>query len=163
MQCPYCGSEELKVLDSRSGTDGQSIRRRRECGKCSKRWKTLERVDIEMPLVKKRNNTFEPFDREKLRGAMAVSCGKRPVGSGQLDKALAQIEWEVLQSGQEFVKTKELGQKVMSALRGIDEIAYIRYASVYKRFRDVEEMLLGMKELLVEDEDKKPARPVDAS
>ena len=158
MQCPYCGSEELKVLDSRSGTDNQSIRRRRECGKCDKRFKTLERVDIEMPLVQKRNNTFEPFNREKLRSAISVSCGKRPVASGQIDKAVAQIEWDILQNNQEFVKTIDLGNKVMEALREIDEIAYIRYASVYKRFRDVEEMLSGMKDLLVEDDTKKSSR-----
>lgn len=154
MQCPFCGSEETRVLDSRSGADHQSIRRRRECSSCTKRWKTIERVDIEMPLVKKRNNTFEPFKRDKLRSAMAVSCGKRPVAVSQIDKALAEIEWEVLQSGAEYVKTKDLGDKVMKALRAIDEIAYIRYASVYKRFKDVEEMLTGMKDLLVEEEGK---------
>jgi transcriptional repressor NrdR len=135
-------------LDSRPAGDGQSIRRRRECVKCAKRWKTLERVDIEMPLVKKRNNTFEPFDREKLKSAMMVSCGKRPVSLSQIDKVVAQIEWDILQNGQEYVSTRDLGEAVMKALRGIDEIAYIRYASVYKRFRDVEEMLEGMKDLL---------------
>jgi transcriptional repressor NrdR len=101
-----------------------------------------------MPLVKKRNNTFEPFDREKLKRAMTVSCGKRPVSLSQIDKVVAQIEWDILQNGQEYVSTRDLGEAVMKALRGIDEIAYIRYASVYKRFRDVEEMLEGMKDLL---------------
>lgn len=148
MNCPFCNSEDSRVLDSRPAGDGQSIRRRRECVKCSKRWKTLERVDIEMPLVKKRNNTFEPFDREKLKRAMTVSCGKRPVSLSQIDKVVAQIEWDILQNGQEYVSTRDLGEAVMKALRGIDEIAYIRYASVYKRFRDVEEMLEGMKDLL---------------
>lgn len=151
MQCPFCSSEDTRVLDSRSGSDNQSIRRRRECTSCNKRWKTIERVDIEMPLVKKRNNTFEPFEREKLRAAMAVSCGKRPVATSQIDQAVAAIEWEVLQSGQEFVKSRDLGSKVMKALRAIDEIAYIRYASVYKRFKDVEEMISGMQELLDEE------------
>jgi transcriptional repressor NrdR len=155
MHCPFCKHEESRVLDSRSGPDGQSIRRRRECVACNKRWKTLERVDIEMPLVKKRNNTFEPFDREKLRSAIQVSCGKRPVNIGQIDKVVAQIEWDLIQSGQEYVKTKDLGASVMEALRGIDEIAYIRYASVYKRFRDVEEMLAGMKDLLEVQENQR--------
>lgn len=158
MNCPFCASEDSRVLDSRPASDGQSIRRRRECGQCSKRWKTLERVDIEMPLVKKRNNTFEPFVRDKLKHAMTVSCGKRPVSLGQIDKVVAEIEWGILQSGQEFVSTRELGEAVMKALRGIDEIAYIRYASVYKRFRDVEEMLEGMRDLLdVQSEERAAA------
>jgi transcriptional repressor NrdR len=148
MNCPFCNHAESRVLDSRPGPDGQSIKRRRECVECMKRWKTFERVDIEMPLVKKRNNTFEPFDRDKLRSAMQVSCGKRPVASSQIDKVVAEIEWAIIQNGQEYVTTRELGESVMKALRGIDEIAYIRYASVYKRFRDVEEMLEGMRDLL---------------
>ena len=152
MNCPFCNHQESRVLDSRPGPDG-SIKRRRECVECMKRWKTFERVDIEMPLVKKRNNTFEPFDRDKLRGAMQVSCGKRPVALGQIDKVVAEIEWNIIQNSQEFVTTRELGESVMRALRDIDEIAYIRYASVYKRFRDVEEMLEGMRDLLTVEGD----------
>jgi transcriptional repressor NrdR len=148
VNCPYCNHHDSRVLDSRPGPDGHGIKRRRECGECLKRWKTMERVDIEMPLVKKRNNTFEPFNRDKLRLAMQVSCGKRPVASSQIDKVVAEIEWKIIQNNQEHVTTRELGEAVMRALRGIDEIAYIRYASVYKRFRDVEEMIEGMRDLL---------------
>jgi transcriptional repressor NrdR len=151
MNCPFCNHADSRVLDSRPDADGLGIKRRRECGACNKRWKTMERVDLEMPLVKKRNNTFEPFDREKLRRAMQVSCGKRPVALSQIDKVAAEIEWNIIQNNQEHVTTRELGQAVMKALRGVDEIAYIRYASVYKRFRDVEEMIEGMRDLLVSD------------
>jgi len=152
MNCPFCAHDNSRVLDSRPGGDGRSIRRRRECEGCSKRWKTLERIDAEMPLVVKRNKTYQPFDREKLRGSMTVSCGKRPVSLSAIDDVIANIEWCILQGGQEAVSTQELGEMVMSALKGIDEIAYIRYASVYKRFRDVEELLTGMRDLMGENQ-----------
>jgi transcriptional repressor NrdR len=157
MNCPFCNHDNSRVLDSRPGGDGRSIRRRRECEACNKRWKTLERTDLEMPIVVKRNKTFEPFAREKLRGSMQVACGKRPVAVGQIEKVIADIEWSILQSGRDSITTHELGEEIMTALKSIDEIAYIRYASVYKRFRDVEEMLTGMRDLLSEQ------RPVDAS
>lgn len=157
MNCPFCNHHDSRVLDSRPGPDGHGIKRRRECSECLKRWKTMERVDLEMPLVRKRNNTFEPFDREKLRRAMQVSCGKRPVTSSQIDKAAAEIEWNIIQNNQEHVTTREVGEAVMRALRGIDEIAYIRYASVYRRFRDVEEMIEGMRDLLTPEPAREPA------
>jgi transcriptional repressor NrdR len=154
MNCPFCSHDNSRVLDSRPGGDGRSIRRRRECEACNKRWKTLERTDLEMPLVVKRNKTFEPFDREKIRASMQVACGKRPVAVSQIDKVIADIEWNILQVGAESITTHQLGEEVMAALKSIDEIAYIRYASVYKRFRDVEDMLSGMRDLL---EEHKPA------
>jgi transcriptional repressor NrdR len=154
MRCPYCAHEDVRVLDSRPGSDGQSIRRRRECVQCGKRWKTIERIDAELPLVMKRNHTYEPFDREKLRSSIAVSCGKRPVTLSQIDELIATIEWKILQVGSDSVSSKEIGEMVMEALKGIDEIAYIRFASVYKRFKDAGEMLSGMKDLF--QESKKP-------
>ncbi len=148
MRCPFCDHEDVRVLDSRPGSDGQSIRRRRECSQCSKRWKTIERIDAELPLVMKRNQTYEPFDRDKLRSSIAVSCGKRPVTLNQIDELIASIEWKILQSGAESLTSKEIGESVMDSLKNIDEIAYIRFASVYKRFKDAGEMLSGMKDLL---------------
>jgi transcriptional repressor NrdR len=154
MRCPFCDHEDVRVLDSRPGSDGQSIRRRRECVQCNKRWKTIERIDAELPLVMKRNQTYEPFDRIKLRTAIAVACGKRPVTLSQIDELIASIEWKILQSGTEALSSKEIGELVMDSLKNIDEIAYIRFASVYKRFKDAGEMLSGMKDLLTEA--KKP-------
>ncbi len=108
----------------------------------------------------KRNHTYEPFDREKLRSAIAVSCGKRPVTLSQIDELIASIEWKILQAGSESLSSREIGEMVMDALRSIDEIAYIRFASVYKRFKDAGEMLSGMKDLL--DDSKKPDPHVSA-
>jgi transcriptional repressor NrdR len=108
----------------------------------------MERIEDEMPLVEKRNKTYEPFSRDKLRHSIRVACGKRPVTSAQIEKAVADIEWEILERGSEIITTTELGQNVMMALRPLDEIAYVRYASVYRRFRDVAELMAEMKELV---------------
>jgi len=148
MICPFCRHNDTKVLDSRPDSDGRSIRRRRECIRCEKRWRTIERIEDEMPLVEKRNKTYEPFSRDKLKHSIQVSCGKRPVTSAQIEKAVADIEWEILEKGPEIVTTTELGERVMAALRPMDEIAYVRYASVYRRFRDVADLIAEMKDLV---------------
>jgi transcriptional repressor NrdR len=148
VNCPYCQHPDTKVNDSRPDAGGRSIRRRRECLKCSRRWRTIERIEDEMPLVIKRNQTYQPFDRAKLIGSMSVSCGKRPVSRAQLEKAVADVEWTILESGEESVSTTQLGQLVMDRLRALDEIAYVRYASVYRRFGDVAELMAEMQGLL---------------
>jgi transcriptional repressor NrdR len=148
MNCPFCHHAETKVLDSRPDVGGQSIRRRRECLSCLKRWRTLERIEDEMPLVLKKNGTHEPFVREKLLGSMRVACGKRPVSIAHLEQIVADIEWSILEIGKEKITTTELGEKVMAALRSLDEIAYIRYASVYRRFKDAGELIAEMKSLM---------------
>jgi transcriptional repressor NrdR len=151
MKCPFCQSDESKVLDSRPDPEGKSIRRRRECGRCGRRWRTLERVEDEMPLVIKKNGTYEPFNRDKLLGSMQVSCGKRPVTLAQLEKIVADIEWDLLSSSVGAVESTKLGEKIMAALKSIDEIAYIRFASVYRRFKDAEELISEMRGLIEED------------
>ena len=151
MKCPFCRSEEGKVLDSRPDPEGKSIRRRRECTSCGRKWRTLERVEDEMPLVIKKNATYEPFDREKLLGSMKVSCGKRPVTLAQLEKIIADIEWDLLSSCVGAVESTVLGEKIMLALKQVDEIAYIRYASVYRRFKDAEELISEMRGLIDEE------------
>src|SRR6187402_525028 len=98
MKCPFCQNDDSKVLDSRPDPEGKSIRRRRECVRCGRRWRTLERVEDEMPLVIKKNGTYEPFNREKLLGSMKVSCGKRPVTLSQLEQVVSDIEWDLLSS-----------------------------------------------------------------
>ena len=148
MKCPFCKNDDSKVLDSRPDPEGKNIRRRRECARCGRRWRTLERVEDEMPLVIKKNGTYEPFDREKLLGSMKVSCGKRPVTLSQLEKVIADIEWDMLSSGQGAIESTTLGEKVMTGLKQIDEIAYIRFASVYRRFKDAEELITEMRVLI---------------
>jgi transcriptional repressor NrdR len=152
MICPFCHGNDIKVLDSRPDSEGKSIRRRRECLSCVRRWRTVERVEDEMPMVIKKNGTFEPFDRDKLYRAICVSCGKRPVSKAQLEQLVADIEWALLEQGAETVSSIVLGEKVMSGLKKLDEIAYIRFASVYRRFKDAGELMAEMKDLLVENQ-----------
>jgi transcriptional repressor NrdR len=151
MNCPFCGALEIKVLDSRPDTEGRSIRRRRECIQCAKRWRTVERVEDEMPLVIKKNNTYQPFRREKLKTSLEISCGKRPVSASQIAKAVSDIEWEILEQGCETIESQEVGRMVMNHLKTIDEIAYIRYSSVYRRFKDVTELMAEVRDLIGED------------
>ncbi len=148
MNCPFCQHVDTKVNDSRPDSGGRSIRRRRECLACGRRWRTLERIEDEMPLVIKRNQTYQPFNRAKLLTSMTVSCGKRPVSISQIETAAAEIEWGILESGCESVSTTKLGEMVMHHLRMLDEIAYVRYASVYRRFSDVGELIAEMKDLV---------------
>lgn len=148
MYCPFCQNGETKVLDSRPDQNGQAIRRRRECLSCNRRWRTLERIEDEMPTVLKRNGTHEPFVREKLLHSMKTACSKRPVSLGQLEHALADIEWSILEKGGSSIPSVEIGQMVMDQLRTLDEIAYVRYASVYRRFKDVGELMQEMQNLV---------------
>jgi len=148
MNCPFCNHADTKVLDSRPDADGKSIRRRRECFECSKRWRTIERVEDEMPLVVKKDSSFQAFDRAKLLHSMKVSTGKRPVSPSDLERAVAEIEWSILESGRNSVSSHELGESVMTVLKRLDEIAYVRFASVYRRFKDVGELMAEMKDLL---------------
>jgi transcriptional repressor NrdR len=151
MNCPFCQAVDNKVLDSRPDSEGRGIRRRRECLKCERRWRTVERVDDVTPLVIKKNLAYEPFDRNKLLRSMKISCGKRPVPVALLENAVADIEWTLLETGADTVTSTALGEQVMEALKKIDDIAYVRYASVYRRFRDVSELVQEMKDLITEN------------
>lgn len=147
MLCPFCQNSDSKVLDSRPDAESRGIRRRRECLGCSKRFRTIERTEDQMPLVLKRNGTHEPFNREKLLISMRVACGKRPVTTAQIDQCEADLEWQLLGLGVDTVSTIEIGARVMESLKSLDDIAYVRYASVYRRFRDVEELLQEMRSI----------------
>jgi len=159
MNCPFCGALDIKVLDSRPDTEGRSIRRRRECIQCAKRWRTVERVEDEMPLVIKKNNTYQPFDRDKLKMSLEISCGKRPVSASQISKAVSDIEWEILEIGCETIESQEVGRMVMNHLKRLDEIAYIRYSSVYRRFKDVTELMAEVRDLI--GDESRPRRQPD--
>jgi transcriptional repressor NrdR len=137
VKCPYCGFADSRVLDSRPAEDGNSIRRRRECGDCGRRFTTYERVD-EIPLmVVKKDGRREPFDRKKLLAGLAKACQKRPVAMERLNHMAGAIERDFRNTVETEVSSRDIGEKVMGFLRDLDEVAYVRFASVYREFRDL--------------------------
>ena len=141
MRCPKCHKDEDKVIDSRIARDGSAIRRRRECLPCGHRFTTYETVEPADLVVIKRNGSREPLDREKLLRGLAKACEKRPVGMEELENATDAIIAELETEGSREIPTKLLGIKVMDKLHGIDPVAYVRYASVYRQFQDVGEFI----------------------
>jgi transcriptional repressor NrdR len=139
MRCPYCGTVDQKVLDSRPGIDGESIRRRRECVGCSRRFTTLERFERPRLFAVKRDGSREEFDRGKIFESMRVACGKRPVSVETLRQAVAQIEKDLFQEFEDEVPTREIGSRVMRELALIDTVGYVRFASVYREFETVDD------------------------
>jgi transcriptional repressor NrdR len=138
MHCPFCGHEETKVNDSRLTGEGQQIRRRRECLKCGERFTTFETAELVMPRVVKSDASREPFDESKLRGSLLKALEKRPVSSEALDVAVAHICHKLRTLGEREVPSRQLGELAMEELRHLDEVAYVRFASVYRSFQDVE-------------------------
>lgn len=154
MKCPFCGNSDTKVIDTRSMDDQSAIRRRRFCEKCSQRFTTYERIDSLPLYVIKSNNTRELFDRDKLVKGIMMSCNKRPVSAETIEQIVTEIENTVLNSMRREIPSHELGEMVMERLKDIDEVAYVRFASVYKQFKDIDSFMneLGM---LLKDKDKK--------
>ena len=144
MKCPVCGSTDSKVIDSRHVEEGNSIRRRRECLSCQKRYTTFEFVETVQIFVTKKNNSKELFDRNKLLTGVLKACEKRPVNAEEI---VAEIESELQNSLHTDVTTKELGELVMSKLKARDEVAYVRFASVYREFKDIETFLAELSRL----------------
>ena len=147
MKCPHCGYEEDKVVDSRPSHDGQSVRRRRECLQCKQRFTTYEYVEQLVLTVLKSDGRREPFDRNKLLHGIKLACNKRPVSKREMESLVDAIEAEVNGWSRNEVDSKAIGEEVMKRLRSVDEIAYVRFASVYKNFKDKEEFLEEMKRL----------------
>jgi transcriptional repressor NrdR len=146
--CPYCSYADSRVLDSRPTLEGNSIRRRRECGACGKRFTTYEKVD-ELPLVVvKKDGRREAFNRQKLLSGLVKACQKRPVSTVQLETVVGQIERELRNTIEMEVRSQYIGELVMKHLRGLDEVAYVRFASVYREFRDAESFMEELKNLL---------------
>lgn len=139
MKCPYCASEDTQVKDSRPTEDGASIRRRRECPACDARFTTFERVQLRELTVVKNDGRREPFDREKLRRSLRLPLQKRPIDAEVIERTVNSIVRELEQQAEGDVTTKAIGEKVMATLAGLDPVAYVRYASVYKDFREVED------------------------
>lgn len=149
MRCPYCAHEESKVLDSRPVDDGGAIRRRRECLKCARRFTTYERMDQVPVMVVKRDGRREPFDRSKILRGLVQACGKRPVSMDDLEHIVAEVEREVTGRVDREISTLQIGAQVMERLRRLDDVAYVRFASEHRRFRDLD-MLVEEAETLKE-------------
>lgn len=141
MRCPYCGSSEDKVVDSRAIKDDSEIRRRRECLACSRRFTTYERIEETAPIVIKKDGEREPFDRNKIRKGLLISCQKRSVSSEQIENIILQIEQALFGAERREIPTTVIGEMIMDILKGIDAVAYVRFASVYKEFKDIEEFV----------------------
>ena len=154
MKCPFCGHLDNKVIDSRLSAGGEVTRRRRECELCQRRYTTYERVEQVLPLVIKKDDRRETFDRMKILAGLRRACEKRPVSTEELDRFLDAIEKELAESGDKEVSSSLIGEKVMSHLRDLDQVAYVRFASVYRSFKDIHEFMSELSDLL-----KKTAEP----
>ena len=139
MFCPYCGNQETKVVDSRLAGDGYQIRRRRECLKCTERFTTFESAELVLPKLVKRDQSREPFNESKLRNGILTATEKRPISIETIEELISRVVMTVQKLGEREIQSRKLGEIVMQELREIDEIAFVRYASVYRRFQDVEE------------------------
>lgn len=141
MKCPFCGELEDKVIDSRLAHEAASIRRRRECVACGKRFTTYERVEEVLPLVLKKDGRSEPFDRQKLLAGLTRAAVKRPVTADQLDLLVTEVERRLQESGEKEVPSTAIGEMVLERLQQLDDVAYVRFASVYREFHDVQEFM----------------------
>ncbi len=139
MICPYCNSEQSKVLDKREGSGGKTTRRRRECQKCKRRFTTFERVETIDLLIVKKNGQRELFDRGKLRSGIIKSCEKRPISADSIEKVIDEVEADLRKKNEAETSSKKVGEIVMKKLKRLDKIAYIRFASVYRQFADIKD------------------------
>ena len=153
MKCPHCDHLESKVLDSRLSKEMDTIRRRRECLKCGKRFSTAERIEEGLPLVIKKDDRREVFDRMKILNGLKKACEKRPISITNLEKIVSRIEYNLLEKGDHEINASEIGEMVMEELRKLDEVAYVRFASVYRQFRDINEFMSELKDLLLKKEE----------
>ncbi|MEK7477161.1 MAG: transcriptional regulator NrdR [Candidatus Coatesbacteria bacterium] len=152
MKCPFCGHQEDKVVDSRESKEGDAIRRRRECLGCRRRFTTYEQIEQAMPLLKKKDGRWEAFSRDKLMGGLRRACEKRPVGQSELDTIAEGIEKECFSRNGREVTSAEIGEMVMAKLHDLDEVAYVRFASVYRQFKDVTQFMEEVQRLLKKNE-----------
>jgi len=147
MKCPFCGNLEDKVIDSRTSKEGDAIRRRRECLKCGKRFTSYERVEDVVPMVVKKDGRREPFDRPKILRGLEKACEKRPVSVEALEGIVDSIEKKLINLGVKEIPSTWVGEEVMSSLRELDKVAYVRFASVYRQFKDISELMNEVKTL----------------
>lgn len=155
MKCPFCSDFDNKVVDSRLSGDSDVIRRRRECLECGRRFTTYERVDDILPMVIKKDNRREPYDRSKVLSGIQTACQKRPVPVPVMEEIADRIEKEIQEKGDKEIKSSTIGETVMSELHDLDEIAYVRFASVYRSFKDINEFMDELKDMLEEEESRR--------
>jgi transcriptional repressor NrdR len=156
MKCPFCGEARNKVIDSRLSKDGRMIRRRRECLNCQKRFTTYEKVEAVLPMVVKKDGRREPFSHEKIRAGIQKACQKRPISINGIDDFVDYLGQLFQESGHREIKSSDIGERVIEKLKEWDDVAYVRFASVYRQFKDINEFMVELKELLDErrEEDK---------
>lgn len=150
MKCPYCGCEDSKVVDSRPTDEGERIRRRRECFSCTRRFTTYEVIESTPIMIIKRDNSREPFDRDKLANGILRACEKRPVSIDQIDSVIDKVEGKIYSSLEREVPSKTVGEYTLEFLKDLDEVAYVRFASVYKQFADIHSFMTELQKLLDE-------------
>ena len=150
MKCPYCGHPESKVIDSRPADENASIRRRRECLSCARRFTTSETVESLPMVVIKKDGSRQSFDRQKMLRGMIRACEKRPVTLAELERIADEIEQELQNSMEREIRTEIIGEKVMERLRKVDQVAYVRFASVYRQFKDIDTFMAELNKLLAE-------------
>lgn len=151
MKCPFCGHQDDKVIDSRSASEGTAVRRRRECGRCGRRFTTYEVVEEMSLRVVKKDGRREPFDRKKIFAGIQKACEKRPVSSEELEKVVVSIEQQVFRRFEKEVPAKFIGELIMDKLASLDEVAYVRFASVYRQFKDLRHFMTELKGFLKKD------------
>ena len=154
MRCPYCHSENTRVIDSRESDEGETVRRRRACQDCDERYTTYERVELHLPQVIKSDGSRERFNEQKLRDGFAIALQKRPINAEQVETALQRLLKRFAFSGREEIASVDIGEAVMSELRNLDEVAYVRFASVYRKFQDLDEfneLVQRLREVLPDD------------
>jgi len=139
MHCPFCGAVDTKVIDSRLVSEGNHVRRRRQCAACSERWTTYESAELVMPRIIKQDGVREPFNEDKLMAGLAKALEKRPVSIDKVEEAMSKIKANIRSGGEREVHSRDVGEQVMRALRELDEVAFVRFASVYRSFKDLNE------------------------
>ena len=148
MKCPFCGKENTKVIDSRPAEDNSSIRRRRQCDACGKRFTTYEKVETIPLIVIKKDDNREPYDRDKIQGGILRSCHKRPVSANQITELIEEIETQIFNMEEKEISSSTIGEIVMDKLKDVDQVAYVRFASVYREFKDVNTFMNEIKKIL---------------
>jgi transcriptional repressor NrdR len=150
MKCPFCGCIDNKVIDSRLSQGDEVTRRRRECERCTRRFTTYERIELVLPMVVKKDGRREPFDRLKVMAGLRRACEKRPVAWDKLEQLVDKIERDLVESGEKEIDAARIGEVVMRGLKELDQVAYVRFASVYRSFKDIHEFMAELSHLLTQ-------------
>lgn len=154
MKCPFCDDVEDKVVDSRMAKEGEMIRRRRECLSCKRRYTTYERIEESLPMVVKKDGRREPFDRTKIHSGLKKACEKRPISVATIEAVTDRIEKRIQEMGETEIPSRAVGEEIMKELHNLDQVAYVRFASVYREFKDIDQFMDELKALARERQEK---------